>query len=330
MQTTNWLVLACAVVLAACGSEEKAPTKQTASTSKQSTTNTGKQNAAQDMTAEQVAKEARGNVKCPAKIASPAPSIPAAVDVVGVRPGMTYEEAEIFILCTHDLLVTGPTIRNIQIQTYGHTLRHGLHAGFAQPKVNVQRTARDYRRELQNSAIAAGTNQRRAGMQPGTASWYVGTMGMPGEERVINVARKERFEDGRQPTMASVRAALVKKYGEPIQAADHGTHVYLYWSYDTRGRRIAEASPLFGRCHAPSSIESAFSFSPDCGFAVTAAITAVASNRDLADELSVMSLDQAGGYEALDSTERGLAQLDAQRRAKETEAASRNATAPTL
>ena len=51
---------------------------------------------------------------------------------------------------------------------------------------------------------------------------------------------------------------------------------------------------------------------------------------DVVDELIVTSQDQAGGYEALMRTEQGLAQLDAQRRAKETKAASRNAAAPTL
>jgi hypothetical protein len=106
--------------------------------------------------------------------------------------------------------------------------------------------------------------------------------------------------------------------------------VYLYWSYDVRGRRIVETSPLFRRCHAPTSLDAVFNFSPDCGFVLAAALHGAANNPDLLDELTVTSLDQAGGYEALEGTERGLAQLDAQRRAKETEAASRNATAPTL
>lgn len=91
-----------------------------------------------------------------------------------------------------------------------------------------------------------------------------------------------------------------------------------------------ETSPLFRRCHAPSSLNAAFNFSPDCGLAVTASILGLATNPDLVDELTVTSMDQAGGYEVIESTERGLAQLEAQRRAKETEAASRNSTAPTL
>lgn len=326
MRLRNWAVLTLALALGACGSDDEAPAKQAAGGSKPRS----EAAAPQDMTAEQVAKEARGKVKCPAKVKSPAPKIGAVVDVVGVYPGMTYEEAANAVMCTHDLLIVGPTSRRFQIQTYGQTVRYGFEAGFAKPKVNVQRTARDYRREWQNAAIGVGSNRRQDGQQPGTASWYVATMGMPGEERVINIARRERFEEGRQPTVASVHAALVKKYGEPTEAADLGQQRVLYWSYDPRGRRIMETSPLFRRCHAPSSLNAAFNFSPDCGLAVTASILGLATNPDLVDELTVTSMDQAGGYEVIESTERGLAQLEAQRRAKETEAASRNSTAPTL
>ncbi len=321
MQTKRWLVVACALALSACGSDENAAAQPGAAKQRA---------AAEDMTAEQVAKEARGKMKCPAKVASRAPRVAGAVDVVGVWPGMTYEEAQSTVLCTHDLLVTGPTNRSFRIQTYGQTVRQGFEANFAQPKVNSQKSARDYRREWEQAASAIASNRRREAMPPGTATWYVATMGMPGEERVINVGRKERFEEGRQPTRESVRTALIKKYGEPTEAFEQPPRAHLFWSYDTRGRRITETSPLFRRCQAPTSIEAAFNFSPECGFTLAATIQALPSNSDLTDELTVTSLDQAGGYEAIERTERGLAALDAQRRAKETEAASRNATAPTL
>jgi hypothetical protein len=209
-------------------------------------------------------------------------------------------------------------------------VRQGFEAGFAKPKINVQKSARDYRREWEQRSTAIGTNRSGSRMDPGTARWYVGTMGLPGEERVINVARKERFEEGKNPTVASVRAALVKKYGEPTEVGTDRRFASFTWAYDPRGRLIGETSPLFRRCRAPASFEASFNFSPDCGFAIGATILALPTNADLVDELTVVSLDQASGYEAIEGTERGLAQLDAQRRAKETEAASRNATAPTL
>jgi hypothetical protein len=323
MRMKSWLVLACAVALSACGSDDK-PSAGSASSGKSTA------NAAQDMTAEQVAKEARGKVKCPAKVASRAPELAAAVDVVGVWPGMKYEEAENVVLCSHPLLITGPTSRTFSIQTYGQAVRQGFEAGFAKPQLNVQKSARDYRREWEQRSIAIGTNRSGGRMDPGAARWYVGTMGMPGQERVINVGRHERFEEGKNPTATSVRDALIKKYGEPTQVSANGLSTYFRWAYDARGRAIKETSPLFHRCNAPYSLDASFNFSADCGVTVGATILALRSNTDLVDELTVVSLDQANGYEAIEGTERGLAQLDALRRAKETEAASRNATAPTL
>jgi hypothetical protein len=324
MKTTTWFMLVCALALTACGSDDKTPTKASAGRSSAAA------KGAQDMTAEQVAKEARGKVKCPAKVASRAPKLDAAIDVVGVWPGMKHEEAENVVLCSHELLITGPTRRTFSLQTYGQTVRQGFEAGFAQPKVNVQKSSRDYRREWEQRSTAIASNRSASRMEPGSARWYVGTMGMPGEERVINVARQERYEEGKHPTAASVRAALIKKYGEPTDVGTDRLRTSFTWTYDARGRRIGETSPLYHRCRAPTSFEAAVNFSPDCGYSIGATLIVLPSNSDLVDELVVTSVDQAGGYEAIQSTELALAQLDAQRRAKETEAASRNAAAPTL
>ena len=43
-----------------------------------------------EATAEQVAEEMRGNVKCPAKASSPRPDDAPIDDVVGVKPGMSW------------------------------------------------------------------------------------------------------------------------------------------------------------------------------------------------------------------------------------------------
>ena len=57
-------------------------------------------------TAEEVAEEARHDVDCPADINTPAPPTGAPVDdVVGVRPGLTWEEAANVVMCTNDLMV---------------------------------------------------------------------------------------------------------------------------------------------------------------------------------------------------------------------------------
>ena len=73
-------------------------------------------------TAEQVAAAARGDVSCPAD-ATPAPSGAPVDDIVGVRPGMTYEQAANAVMCSSPLLVVQPeTGRGFDMQTYGQTI----------------------------------------------------------------------------------------------------------------------------------------------------------------------------------------------------------------
>lgn len=313
-------------LLAACGSKESpvAPAAKSAPAAKAAPAKL------QDATAEEVAAEARGKLKCPVKtkLAPRAPTAPAD-DVVGVRPGMTYDEAAGVVMCTHDLLVVTEDARGrFQIDTYGQKLRQGFGARYAEPRVHVQKTARDYARELQYR----DHNRATPPIPAGTARWYVGTMGIPGEERVVSISREEGYEEGRNPTIESVVGALVKKYGSPTVRAGSasGGEQNLTWSNDARGRRITETSPLFRGCRANAHPGAALSFSPDCGVVVAARILPARENPALASILQVLVVDQAGAYDAIQATEQWFAQQDAQRRAKEVDAAGQNAGAPTL
>jgi hypothetical protein len=102
-------------------------------------------------TASEVAAESRGNVQCPAKIAS-APRDPSAPvdDVLGVRPGMTYEEAAAVVLCTNELLVVQlDSSRGVRIQTYGQKIQQGFYARIAEPK--IQKTSKQIMQEMQDA-----------------------------------------------------------------------------------------------------------------------------------------------------------------------------------
>lgn len=108
-------------------------------------------------------------------------------DVLGVRPGQTYDEAANLVACTHDLMVVqADNSRGFQIQTYGQQLRQGFSARFAEPR--VVKDSRDHLREMSEEAAARSGNAVREDMQPGQSKWYVGTMGLPGQERVISAA----------------------------------------------------------------------------------------------------------------------------------------------
>lgn len=318
--------LVLAATLAACGSGEQpggataaqaAPAKAAA--------------AAGNATAAQVAAEARGKLKCPARGKTPPrPSGHPVDDVVGVRPGMTYDEAREVVLCTHELLVVGDAGRSFQIQTHGQKVRQGFVATFARER--VQKSSQEILRDLQDSAMARGTNRRVRDVNPGEAKWYVATMGLPGQERVISAAREEWFEAGRLPTTEGVAQALISKYGAPTNAAQpsRSGQGFLIWAYDLRQRPITEASPLYNQCQANADPDASNSFSPDCGIVIAAVIAPSRDNPELAEYLQVTVVDQAGGYQAITDTEQALQQQEAQRRRVEVEQASKNASAPTL
>ncbi|HWU78392.1 MAG TPA: hypothetical protein VN043_17985 [Rhodanobacter sp.] len=284
--------------------------------------------ATDNASAEQVAAEARGDVHCPAAVPANPPGTPVS-DIVGVRPGMTYEQAANAVMCSNPLLVvTAETGRGFQMHTYGQTIRQGFDARFAEPRVH--KTGRQIVQEMEREATARGMNAVRQDMKPGQSKWFVSTMGMPGQERVIGAAREQWFAEAHNPTMDSVEQALIAKYGTPTQKMDHGSYRQLRWAYDPRGRLITETSPLYNNCSGVADPDGGMNLSADCGVIVEAMIQSLRSNPALAQYLQAGVVDEAGGYRALTDTQQGLQAMDAARRARQVQDASKNAQAPQL
>ena len=180
-------------------------------------------------------------------------------------------------------------------------------------------------REMSERAARISGNAAAAPLPPGQSRFYVSTIGMPGQERVLSVAREEYFVEGTLPTVDAVRGALVAKYGEPSQELDQSGLVQLWWMYDTSGRKFAD-----GACQIGVSPDAGTSLSTGCGISVGARIQRSQTNAGLAQSLAVSAQDGARGYEVLQQTEAALRVGDAQRKARELENASKNATAPKL
>jgi hypothetical protein len=277
-----------------------------------------------------VAEAARSNLKCPPKIATPARAPEAPVDdVVGVRPGMSFDEAAAVVMCSNELMVITPdNSRGFQIQTYGQTLRQGFTARLAEEK--VEKTSQQIMEEMQDAAMARGSNRVVRDLQPGQSKWYVGTIGLPGQERVLSAAREEWFATGRNPTVDSVDQAVREKYGTPTRTQDVGNNRMLTWAYDPFGRLVTETSPLFNQCNGQAGPDGGASLSPDCGIVVAVNIGKMRDNPNLAEYLQAGVLDQANGYEALTATEQALQAMETQRRAQQVDDAAKNADAPKL
>jgi YD repeat-containing protein len=326
MKQYHWLpVVVVAVALAACGGKKPESSEAGPASTEKKPQFAPSGNAS----AEEVAEEARGDVDCPARIKTPARAQNAPVDdVVGVRPGMTYEEAANVVMCSNDLMVVSPPItRGFNIQTYGETIRQGFTARLAEPR--VEKTSKQIMQEMQDEAMARGGNAVRYDLKPGQSKWNVTTMGLPEQEKVIGAGREEWFAEGKNPTMASVADALIKKYGTPSIDQDNSGQRFIRWVYDPFGRLATETSPIRTQC-AGTGASGGVNLSPDCGLVVEAHVYPMADNPALARNLETGVVDQANGYELVTATEQALEQQEQQKRAKAVEDASKNADAPTL
>ncbi len=281
--------------------------------------------------AEAVAAEARGRVRCPAPIQTPAaaPGTPV-VDVIGLRPGLTYDEAANIVLCDNPrMVVEEETYRGFSLETGGQTYRKGFTGAFAQPAQTL--TPQEM---MQQSLDQAAARSAGAAMPddvlPGESKIYVATLGLPGEERVISASRRERFADGQNPAMANLVEALTAKYGAPTATDDQGSDRMLRWAYDPSGRRILETSPYFFSCGAPADPDSGSNLSPNCGVVVEARIRPKRDNPELAESLAVGVIDQAGGFALIERTEQAFLGQEQARRAEEVARATAQTDAPKL
>lgn len=327
MRTTQtFIVIALASALAACGSGGAGT--QTLSGNSSASSDNGLASA------QQVAEKDRGDVHCPAKIQTPPQAGGTPVDDIrGVRPGLTYAEAANLIECTNPMLVVKPDDdHGFQIKTYGMKIRQGFSARFAEAEKTNQQIMHDMEEEQQ----ARMSNAIQEDLKPGQEKWFVSTMGMPGQERVIAVARENWYAKGKNPTVASVTQALIKKYGQPTQKdlkSQGGLQRWYYplrWAYDPRGRLITETSPLFNQCSGFSDPDNGFHLSADCGVVVMATVVSTSNNADLAQSLQVGVVNQTAGYTLLTATQQGLQAADAARRAKAVKQAAKNAGATQL
>lgn len=306
--------------LAACGGDDKGSAAGGTS---------GKQTGSGTATAEQVAKEMRGKVKCPAKVATQRPAGSPVDDVVGVRPGMSWDEATNTVMCDNPLIVVSEnTGRGYNINTYGQKVRQGFDGKFAEPR--VVKTSEQIMADMGEEFAARSGNAVIAPLKPGQLRYFVSTMGMPGQEKVVSVSREEYFADGKLPAIDDVKGALIAKYGEPSDVQNNGEQSYLWWNYAPNGSKLSSTSPLSTTCRVNASPDAGTNLSTECGLSVGALIQAAQTNPALAHSLAVTSQNGAEGYALLTSTEEALKTGDQTRQSGELAQAKKGAVKPKL
>lgn len=128
--------------------------------------------ASGNATAEEVAEEQRGRLRCPAKTVA-APSGTPAHDIQGVRPGMRLADAGPLVLCSHPLLVaTSDSSNRFNLETHGVRLVQGYSASFARPR--VERSSKEILADMQQAAMDRGNNRVKREVMPGEMAWTLG------------------------------------------------------------------------------------------------------------------------------------------------------------
>lgn len=282
-----------------------------------------------DLTAEEVARARRGPVPCAARL--PARRAGAPVDdVLGVRPGMPIDEALPFVLCSHPLLVVhfDSTTNRFNLQTFGVPVIQSVIATFAKAQETRLRSSKQILADMQRATMDRANNRARRDVEPGQSAWLVGTMGLPGEERVTDVAREEWYAEGEEPTITAVEAALVSKYGPPtfVQRTS-GQHI-LRWAYLPDGTRLDDLDGT--RCAGNAYRTAAVSFMDTCGTVVDAVVDGRRDNPAIARTLHVRSMHQADAYALIERTRAALQEREASRRREQVERARKRGAGPVL
>ncbi len=221
-------------------------------------------------------------------------------DIIGLRPGLSYDEVVALIGCKEpDLTIeTGRNwgiLDSKDIETRQHVrATDGRECTLSEKSEAFQRNG--------GSCYQSHRKGRLEPRRDGTQTINVVFSGMPGEEKVYGVWRNVSFPKDAQPTVEGVIASLTEKYGEPqiTGAVGYGKHKTFRWVFDITGRTMSKTNPSFSHCG--KAVNSAFrsrqQWQTSCGITIAAKVVHIRGNDLIAKELEIGLLDQKGFYDA--------------------------------
>lgn len=277
------------------------------------------------------AAASRPAVSCPAPPGPARPRGAAVDDILGVRPGLSYDEALALVACSDPQLnVKEDNGRASRAPTYGLPIRTGFQARLV--------------RADRQSAVAAfvppvGLDTGvGADLLPGEVRWLVAAFGVPGKEKALHVVRRERYGADKSPAMDVVEAALKAKYGVPSSVKRPDTvvagqqYVAKYvWAFSPEGAPLAAAQLFSSSCAGmPMGPDAAYQYVQGCGVVVAANVRSVGSNAGLAESLDISTVNLHAANRFMSETQDALSSMDTLRANKEVEEARRLVPAPKL
>lgn len=273
---------------------------------------------------------------CPPPVATPRPKGGPVDDIQGVRPGLTLEEAQSLVLCADQgLVLKDETPNATRAATFGFAVRQGFSARSV-PRV---RTAADRAAAGKPYVPPVGLDTGvSSDLPPGQVRWFVASFGVPGQERVLHAARRERFAADNAPALDVLDAALKAKYGTPTQVRRPDTVAFgqplvvrYQWAFATDGRPYGTGQMAPSACQGMAmGPDAGFQYSTSCGVVVQAVLRSTPSNLGIADALDVSTVHLEAAARLLEDSGSALARLDAERAAKEVDEARKRVPSPRL
>lgn len=221
-----------------------------------------------------------------------------ASDIVGVSPGMSFDEALAILECRSDVRAVDTAPIWTSRETFGVDTRGVLRGTDGVPCQDFEAPA------CEKGVYGLGP------MRNLRTEYFVGLTGMPGDEVVRAVWRRSRFSEADGQSIQALATALGEKYGVPqIQAV--GNHLRLnhlragttnlVWQFDVQGQpmpvpagQFNNAAMFFEQCiNGPKPMFSAAQgWNSACGLTIRAEIVPLPGNSLLAGELNMVVMHQ--------------------------------------
>lgn len=254
--------------------------------------------------------------ECPPELSQAAlPADGPADDVIGIRPGMSFNDVMAILQCREGMKTFDVAETWAVSETFGTTTRQLLRV--------TDGVACEQRSTWMGSGDACDTaGNRFSPLKEFTEEFVVAFTGLPDEEVVRAVWRRTIFSDDAYPAIESLVNGLQEKYGEPVHQMSgdylrtyYGRHAghRLAWYYSPAGQRFTQERDFMGRAFQRDctgmrpNFDGRQSWNSGCGLTIVAEVLPLQGSRHQARSMEIMIADQAALYHGAQAFEEQLA-----------------------
>jgi len=269
-------------------------------------------------------------VTCPPSLAMPPRPEGASVDdIIGLRPGMPYDDVMAVLKCREGNLAIETSDKPwVNIQTYGRAMHQMVRASNGE-----ECSSQEILRNMSMGNVCAdggGFFQSRKNV---TDELLIQLTGLEGQEVARVIYRSRYYTDADRPTIQSLLDSLIEKYGPYHADTGNQWNQWYFWAYDLNGQKYFQpgkpTSPTQAHIINCGGLARPFQGLPiteECGLSVAVEIVVHRGNELLAQEFHMGLANQMATAAALDSFEAALEAAELKRKQEEAEQAGSRET----